>query len=235
MASDRAQAAGRGLRCAGNGGTAEDVVTRCEAERRDEEGDQDDDEEDDQEKGDEDGEDADRDEEVGGREDRRANDADDEGREAPQLMRALLPVVYTLLVLAVGGALSVQTQVNARLGQQLGHPIVAAAASFIIGLVLLLVIAFLVRAPMPTGEALAATPLRWWIGGALGALFIAISIVIAPRIGLGYFATLVIAGQLIAALWLEHSGWLETQQHPVTLVRVLGAVLVLLGAMLVRR
>jgi len=149
-------------------------------------------------------------------------------------MRALLPVVYALLVLAVGGALSVQTQVNARLGQQLGHPIVASVASFIVGLLLLLVIALVVRAPLPTGAAMAATPLRWWIGGALGAVFIATSIVIAPRIGLGYFAVLVIAGQLIAALWLEHTGWLETRQHPVTLLRVLGVVLVLLGAVLVR-
>lgn len=150
-------------------------------------------------------------------------------------MRSLLPLVYALVVLAVGGALSVQTQVNARLGQQLGHPIVASVASFIVGLLLLLAIALAVRAPMPALATLTATPLRWWVGGALGAVFIATSIVIAPRIGLGYFAVLVIAGQLIAALWLEHSGWLETRQHPVTLVRILGAALVLVGAMLVRR
>jgi transporter family-2 protein len=44
-----------------------------------------------------------------------------------------------------------------------------------------------------------------------------------------------IAGQLAAALVLDHYGLLGLSQHQVTPVRVAGVALVLAGAMLVRR
>ena len=57
----------------------------------------------------------------------------------------------------------------------------------------------------------------------------------APRVGLGVLLTAAIAGQLAAALLLDHYGLLGLARHPVNLTRALGLVLVLIGAVLVRR
>jgi transporter family-2 protein len=51
----------------------------------------------------------------------------------------------------------------------------------------------------------------------------------------GELLTAAIAGQLAAALVLDHYGLLGLERHPVTLTRALGFVLVLVGAALVRR
>jgi transporter family-2 protein len=74
-----------------------------------------------------------------------------------------------------------------------------------------------------------------WIGGFYGAFFVAVAAFGAPRVGVGVLLTAAIAGQLAAALVLDHYGLLGLERHPVTIVRALGFVLVLVGAALVRK
>lgn len=140
-----------------------------------------------------------------------------------------------ILFAVVGGVLlAVQAPTNALLGKASGSPIVAAFISFLVGTIAL-------------GAAVAATSGRlfdpslkqvpWyaWVGGFYGAFFVAIAAFGAPRVGLGVLLTAAIAGQLAAALVLDHYGLLGLARHPVNLTRALGLVLVLIGAVLVRR
>ena len=115
-----------------------------------------------------------------------------------------------------------------------GSAIVAAFISFLIGTIAL-------------GAAVAATSGRlfdpslkqvpWyaWVGGFYGAFFVAVAAFGAPRVGVGVLLTAAIAGQLAAALVLDHFGLLGLARHPVTLTRAAGLVLVLVGAVLVRK
>ena len=57
----------------------------------------------------------------------------------------------------------------------------------------------------------------------------------APRVGVGVLLTAAIAGQLAAALVLDHFGLMGLSRHPVTITRAAGLVLVLVGAALVRK
>jgi transporter family-2 protein len=68
-----------------------------------------------------------------------------------------------------------------------------------------------------------------------GALYVAATVVLAPRLGPGFFFALLIAGQLLIALAIEHYGWLGFAPQPVTAERLLGAVLLIAGVLLVRR
>jgi transporter family-2 protein len=66
-------------------------------------------------------------------------------------------------------------------------------------------------------------------------MFVAIAAFAAPRIGLASLITIGIAGQVAMALILDHFGALGLPREPINLGRVLGAVRVLAGVVLVRR
>lgn len=142
--------------------------------------------------------------------------------------------LLSLILAVIGGALlAIQAPTNAILGKASGSPIVAAFISFVIGT------AALGAAIGATSGRLFATDLKqvpWyaWLGGFYGAFFVAVAAFGAPRVGIGVLLTAAIAGQLAAALVLDHYGMLGLERHPVTLTRALGFGLVLLGAALVR-
>ena len=68
----------------------------------------------------------------------------------------------------------------------------------------------------------------------MGALYVLGAVLIAPRVGPGPLLAAVVLGQMSAALLLEQFGWLGTVQHPVSALRVLGVLLIVVGAALVR-
>jgi transporter family-2 protein len=74
-----------------------------------------------------------------------------------------------------------------------------------------------------------------WLGGAYGAVYVAIAAYAAPKIGIASLITIGIAGQIAIALLLDHYGLLGLPREPVNLGRVLGAILVVAGVVLVRR
>ena len=104
-----------------------------------------------------------------------------------------------------------------------------------VGTAALLTYALALRLPLPASQTLAQSP--WWVwgGGLLGAFFVTASIVVAPRLGAAITLALIIAGQLIVALALDHFGLLGFEERPLNGWRVLGAVLLVIGVALIRR
>jgi transporter family-2 protein len=144
----------------------------------------------------------------------------------------LLPL---LLAMLIGAALPVQAGVNSQLRVGLGHPMLAATVSFVVGAVALGAVALAQRAPIPGGAVLARLP--WWVwgGGLLGALYVVGSILLVPRLGAATLTASIVAGQLAAALLLDQFGLVGYARHPLTLARLLGAVLLLAGVVLIQR
>ena len=143
----------------------------------------------------------------------------------------LLPV---LLVLIAGALVAVQAPTNAMLAKAGGSPVLAALISFAVGTMALLA-TWLASGNRPGSSAFAGLPWYAWVGGLYGAFFVAIAAYAAPRIGLASLITIGIAGQIAAALWLDHIGALGLQREPINLGRVVGALLVIAGVVLVRR
>ncbi len=148
------------------------------------------------------------------------------------MAKATFPLV--LLGLGAGAMAAVQAAVNARLRQAVASPFQAALVSFAVGtLALLGVVAVAAR----SWKGASLTGLPWWAltGGILGAGYITAAIVLAPRVGALALIALVIAGQLVAALALDHFGLLALPRVPVTPLRIAGAALLILGVLLVLR
>jgi transporter family-2 protein len=72
---------------------------------------------------------------------------------------------------------------------------------------------------------------NWWAwsGGFFGALYIAVSIVLLPRLGAAFFIALLIAGQMIASIAFDHFGLLGLAPHPLDASRIFGALLLVRG------
>lgn len=147
-----------------------------------------------------------------------------------------MSTAWLLFALAVlcGGAIAAQAGVNATLGRGLASPIHAALVSFAVGTAALALVALARRDAVPGAAALSLIPWWAWIGGLLGAFFVAVSIALAPRLGAAALLAAVLAGQLATALALDHFGWLGFEERAITWRRIGGIALVAAGAALVR-
>jgi len=134
----------------------------------------------------------------------------------------------------VGAGLTVQVGMNATVRLALGSPVLAAIANFVIGLAALLLVAVASGARWTPGAA-AAVPAWAWLGGLLGALYVASTTVLGPRLGAAALLALTLAGQMLAALAVDHYGVIGFPQSPVTASRLLGVALLVTGVLLIMR
>ena len=87
---------------------------------------------------------------------------------------------------------------------------------------------------LPAWKTMAEVPWWAWSGGVFGAVFILLAILLLPSLGAATLFALVIAGQVLAAVTLDHFGAFGLTPHPVTTARLAGAVLLIAGVVLIR-
>lgn len=144
-------------------------------------------------------------------------------------------ILLTLVALLTGAMIALQAPINAELAARLGHPLSAALWSFLIGTLALSVVVLLFARGSTNFSALRSVPLYMLIGGGLlGAVYVLVSLVLAPKIGVAALMALAIAGQLAAALLLDRFGLFDLAQRELSVGRVSGVLLVLVGALMVR-
>ncbi len=143
--------------------------------------------------------------------------------------------LYLLLPLSilVGFSLASQAGINAQLRLALSSPIQAAFISFFIGTIILGVIVFIQGEPWFQPNTLPNIPWWAWLGGVLGAFNIAMSIYLAPKLGALVLAISIVCGQVIASLALDQQGWFGYPKIEITVNRVIGSLLLILGLLLV--
>jgi transporter family-2 protein len=140
-----------------------------------------------------------------------------------------------LLGIFSGFGLTVQIAMNSQLRRTLESANTAAFVSFLVGLMALLALLLLTRAPIPARETLGAVPLWAWFGGMLGAFYVASSTVVAGELGAATLLGLALLGQLSTALVIDHFGWLHMPVHPITWTRIAGVALLGSGVWLISR
>lgn len=144
----------------------------------------------------------------------------------------------TALLLAaflIGVVLPVQSGINAQLRVGVGHPMLAAFISFAVGTLALLGLNVVMRVPLPSAEAAGRMPWWYWCGGLLGAAYIYLAVILAPRLGAATLVAVIVAGQMVASLVLDQFGLVGYPQQSLTPGRFLGALLVIGGVFLVQR
>ena len=138
------------------------------------------------------------------------------------------------LAVLVGVGLTLQVGINAIAGGRLGSPLFGAVVNFAVGLVALIAVA-MVFAPRPQPASFASLPAWAWTGGLLGALYVASTTVLGPRLGAAPLLALTLAGQLVAAVIVDHYGAVGFPQHTFGWERGFGVALLMAGALLIMR
>ena len=141
---------------------------------------------------------------------------------------------YLLAALLLGAALSVQVGINAQLRTAIGHPVVAAAASFVVGTIGLLLVIVAIRPGIPAVAQMARVPWWQWTGGLLGAIYVAAAIVLAPRLGAAALLATIVAGQMMASLVLDHYGLFGFPVQPVSPLRISAVAMIIGGVLLLQ-
>ena len=142
---------------------------------------------------------------------------------------------YMLAAIVVGVLVSAQPPLNAILGRAVGSPFGATAISIAIAFSsILLVVAFVGWGDI-SRDTLRTVP--WWVylAGTVGAIFVAAGVVIAPVTGALVFFVCIVAGQLLGSLLADHFGAFGLAERSISIGRVAGMALVLVGAFMVGR
>jgi transporter family-2 protein len=141
--------------------------------------------------------------------------------------------IYLVAALSGGAILPVQVALNTLLKRYVGQPMQVTFISYLAGTIASLTICLFSRYPLPTSTSVSQTSWWMWVGGCLGTLYVWSTIFATPQIGAGLTLALAIAGQMIAALFLDHFGFIGLTKLPASPLRITGVVLVIIGAALV--
>lgn len=143
-------------------------------------------------------------------------------------------MTYLAFAFAIGLMIPVQAAINNQLKGFVGSStLLAAFISFSVGTIALAVIATVNRQPWSSLANL--SKVEWWhlTGGLLGAVFVFGTTLLAPRIGLAKMTALIVAGQVVISLVMDHNGWLGLAVREISPTRLIGAALVVGGVFLV--
>jgi transporter family-2 protein len=138
------------------------------------------------------------------------------------------------LALGAGVSVAVQQVLNGGLRIALASPAWAGFVSYVGGLLTMIVVLIALGEKMPSWKAVADTPWWAWSGGVFGGVFILLMILLLPSLGAATLIALVVAGQMAAAITLDHFGAFGLAPHPVSVSRLLGAALLIAGVVLIK-
>ena len=142
--------------------------------------------------------------------------------------------LWIVIAFTAGLVLATQAGFNVSLAEGSGGPIWGAFLSFLVGTLAFALLLAALRAPLPRVSSLTAMPPSAWLGGICGGVYVLSVILISPRLGLAATMALVVAGQTLGAMLLDHFGLLGFPVHPIGAMRVLGAALLVGGVALIR-
>lgn len=141
---------------------------------------------------------------------------------------------FAILAVGAGCSFVMQQAVNANLREALDSAAWAGFVSYLGGTICMLLLAILMRDALPSAASMARSTWWAWSGGLFGAIYIAISILLVPRIGTMSFVALLVAGQMLCSLIFDHYGLFGVPEHSIDIGRILGAALLVAGVVLVR-
>ena len=143
-------------------------------------------------------------------------------------------IFWIVMVVIAGAFLPMQGSMNSKLAKAGENPVYASMISFTIG-VLALVAYILLTSQNVSWKGLKDAPSYSWLGGVLGAFYVTVIVFAFPKIGPGLTFGLVVAGQLITSMVMEHFQVMGTPHQPISLGRIVGVLLIIIGVVAVKK
>lgn len=141
------------------------------------------------------------------------------------------PIFYAILMLVAGLGIPIFAALNGELDFKFQSPAFAATISLLVGTVASLSFLFIsggVSRHVPESPVL----IYYYLGGLFVVLYILGITWVAPKFGVGNAVASVLLGQLISMAIIDHFGLLSALQHPISIQRFTGLVLIAVGVFL---
>ena len=143
--------------------------------------------------------------------------------------------LYILLALVAGAMMPTQAATNNKMAGVVDNPILSALISFVVGTIALLIYLLISGVSVVNIASVKEAPAIAWVGGLLGAFYVTAAITLVPRLGVAMTFSLMVAGQMLITLIIDHFGLLGVPVKEVSLARIGGVLLVMAGVVLIRR
>ena len=128
-----------------------------------------------------------------------------------------------------------QAATNNRMAEAVGSPVMAALISFFVGTIALFVYAIGTGSTITSLAAARNAPPVAWAGGLLGAFFVTATVALLPRLGVAMTFSVIIAGQMVVTLVIDHFGLLGVPVKEISFARIAGMLLITAGVILIRK
>ena len=145
----------------------------------------------------------------------------------PAVLLATPPRALAMVIVA-GGAISLQSYLNGRLGRELDSATVASAINNLIATLAALAVVLSTKAiprALARVRALGRPPAWQYVGGLFGAALVLVSAAAAPEVGVALLTVALVCGSTGGSLAVDAAGLAPAGRRPVTLPRVAGVVL----------
>lgn len=144
-------------------------------------------------------------------------------------------VLLSALALLVGALMPVQVGINASLRLLLRDPFLAGLANMAVGALAIGLVLLALRVPLPSPATIASVPPWGWLGGVIGAAVVVVSLMAGPKLGAATLFVLIVTGQIAGSLLVDHFGVLGYPVRELTALRMVGAVMLIGGIVLIVR
>lgn len=143
-------------------------------------------------------------------------------------------MIGAILGLIAGATSPTQASVNARITEDLRSPYITTVVNFISAGIMLALIVLVAEGSLyiPLGT-IAEQPFWIWLGGPCGTAIVLLNIICLPRLGSARNVMLICFGQIMTGLLVDNFGLFGSLQIPMSVKRLIGALLVIAGIALV--
>jgi len=137
--------------------------------------------------------------------------------------------LYIVLAFSMGLIMSIYLPMNSSVAKYIGSSTTANVIFFTVALLTSALI-FLLSGRWDTINHLKDVPAILYLAGFVSAFVVLGTTILIPHIGARKFFILLITGQILMAIVVSHFGLLESPQDPINMKKMIGAALVLTGA-----
>jgi len=137
--------------------------------------------------------------------------------------------LYIVLAFSMGLIMSIYLPMNSSVAKYIGSSITANVTFFAVAL-LTSVFIFFLSGQFNTINHLKDVPAVLYLTGFISAFVVLGTTFLIPHIGARKFFILLITGQIVMAIVVSHFGLLESAKDPINVRKMIGAALVLAGA-----
>jgi transporter family-2 protein len=138
-------------------------------------------------------------------------------------------VPYILIAVFMGISISIYLPMNSSVSRYLGSAFTANITFFLVALITAIFL-FLIFGNFNTIYLLKDVPPYLYLTGFISAFIVLGTTFLIPHLGARKLFILVVSGQILMAVLVSHLGVLESPKDPVSLKKIIGAILVICGA-----